>query len=1154
MTSLASLVSSYTRTPSATCYLDGKRWRGIQKLRYSQRFGENIAGGGAEGRSPPVTPRIGMAISWRWGYNGYEVNGCTGEVSDVTDFSYPDRYALQVKDVLWRADKSSQVLVTDPLNDITARAAIIYILTHYGGLSASRLQIPTLNASGSAWGGSEWVLGRLTPVAWGDTENETGGTTAIKAAQEIASCLGYWIYATADGKVTAKLMERRPSASAREVFERNVNLLLQGAPERRANYDSIYNQVTVLGGNTGVEGSQIRDQFRTTHPLLPSGVYRDFSFSSFLVEYVNESEAGAASATKIAQRILNVISRIPDVIPLRAKADPNRRVGDTVGIIDTGIAIASQKNYFIYAIDRELDLAAGRFDDQLTLDGGTGSTGYTTIPPPDASFAWRLMAETLDGTPVVEVLLDGSASTSPTGEIVSYTWSTATPTYGSTPNTATGETAVLIFEASEGTATITLTVVDTTSKTGEFEAEVDLSGADTLPPIQEVISAAAGAAWLVTPDGGATWNEETTNGDATSVGIIGAGADDRSLGTGGTYGLLATRGSGGAGGLRQTLDTLATPSTNLVANAAAITSNIWVNESNPARIWFAIGDTPYRSTDGGATKTAMAKPAAGVDITWIMEDPALDDSVFCLVGADMYNATNPAVGWALLYEGPVGAAARQFVRSRDGQVTWICYTGAPSGEALQRVENGAAADVVATDVRTLSLDREASTLRATLYAITGDDPAEIWSFDGLTGLSAAQSGETFPSGATVQHMLASRQADLMYTADFDSVSAGQGALRKYFPQSDSLLLWKELASGQQGHMLGLGAAAQNPVTLYLLPWGGSGATDKIWKHTPTLGWAGLTPPQAGWYWFGILASAFDSDQLLLWGNSVTGNGVNAYTLDGVQVLDDGGTASPLYWSTDGGATWTPVALQTTKTRNDSALFVAWSDSVAGEFYAAMITDTTANEAFTVWRGSTTALSGINVTPGGNGRDLWGMCAGLGGDLILEGTPGNGDPQNFGYVPAGATSFGDVGGDINTDLFYLEPLPFPSPAVVCRAGSVSPGNDIYATPDYREGAPSNRITVAGGSLAAIADGVYVGDRTGVQKVTDLLGSPAAATEAATSGIAVGHIQAGRRQRESLAARVGSSVDVLVYSGGVWTTVAGPSATTSAALSNWVEIAD
>jgi hypothetical protein len=58
-------------------------------------------------------------------------------------------------------------------------------------------------------------------------------------------------------------------------------------------------------------------------------------------------------------------------------------------------------------------------------------------------------------------------------------------------------------------------------------------------------------------------------GDAIAVAPIGGGVDDRAAA--GTYGLVATRGTGGTG-LRQTLDKLATASTNLVSAGGAITS------------------------------------------------------------------------------------------------------------------------------------------------------------------------------------------------------------------------------------------------------------------------------------------------------------------------------------------------------------------------------------------------------------------------------------------------------------------------------------------------------------------------------------------------------------------------------------------------------
>ncbi len=1050
----------YTRHPNCRVYLDGRRWYGISKLSRHEKFGDNIQTGTVEGRDPPTTPRVGMTIRWEWSEDtGAPVAGFTGEVSDVSDASYPDRYVLQCKDVLWRADKSSQVLQTSPLNSIAASAAVRYLLNHYGGISTSRMSIPALPASGAAWVGSEWVLGILTPVQWGDPDTQSGGTTALKAAAEICSCLGYWLYADAGGRITAKQMERKPSLTARETFERAVNLLVQGAPVRGQTYDNVFNQTTVRGGPAGVDGAQLFDQWRDTHPLLPAGVYRDFAFSSDLLEYENAADAGEASVTSVAVRIHKVVSRIPDVINLRVKADPNRKVGDTVAIIDTGVGLSTRKHYFIFDITRSLDLLSGDFSDQLSLDGGTGSSGFTTVPPPDASFSWTLMAETAAGDAIVEVALDGSASTSPSGEIVSWAWSTSTTTYGGTPNSASGVRAVFLFLASSTPATISLTVTDTTSKNATFEASVDLTGADTAPPIQEVVSAAAGAAWYITQDGGANWAVETSNGAAIAVGTIGAGADDRSPTTAATYGMLATRGTLGAGGLRQTLDALATASTNLVSNSAAITSNIWVNEANPARVWFAIGTAVYRSTDGGVTKTAMA--VAPASVKWIMEDPATDDSVFLLAGANMYNATAPTVGWALLYSGPVGATARQFVRSRDGQVTWICFTGAPAGEALQRVENGAAADFTATDVQTLALDRHATSLSATVYGITADNPAQIWSFDGLTGLSALQSAETFPTGATVQHMLGSRQFDVFYTADFDSVAAGRGALRKFFPGPDLLLLWKSLAAGQQGHQLGLGARVTGPFEVLLMsytvdPAGVYHYRDGAWTFRPL--------PQAGTVrGLQIAADPFNPDRWLAVFNNAASTGTETFDSSGTLI---GATwaHSPLWFTADAGVTWTEVVITTPAGfPGGGATFggIAWSEQFANQWAAAI--GTTGYTCIVKGTGAT-----VTSTTETTAFTSTALTSGLDGDFVIAAFVSSGvgglryiDVANVIQTPAGSPP-----PEIDADAYRYRTLD-RAPAGSYAVYVAGKAGDMYYTGDYRTAQPTALLTSGNEGTAAIS---------------------------------------------------------------------------------------
>lgn len=1147
MTSLADLITSYSRTPSATVRLDGRPWRDILTLNYNQRFGESISTAGALGRNPPTTPQIGIPISWTWGYNGIEVAGCTGEVSDTDNTSYPGRWALQVKDVLWRADQSSEVLATDPLNEITAKDAIIYLLTHYGGISASRLSIPALNASGSEWTGDEWTLGILTPVQWGDSDTQSGGTTALKAAVEICSCLGFWLYADASGVIRAKQMERKPLSSARETFERGVNLLLQGAPDRKQSYDSIFNQVTVLGGNTGVDGAQIRDQFHDKHPLLPAGVYRDYPFSSFLLEYENESEAGVASVTGVAKRIYPIVSRIPDVETHRAKADPRRKVGDTAGLIDPGVGLSSQKNYFIYAIDRTLDLQKGAFDDQLTLDGGAGSGGFTTIPPPDAAFSWRLDAETLDSTAVVVVALDGSGSTSPTGEIVNWDWSTDATPYGGTANTATGVKAVLIFPATPSPINITLSVTDTTSKIGTLTLAVDLTGAGGLPPIVRVLSAAGGASWDVTPDGGTTWNSETANGDSIAVPPFGAGIDDRAFGLAGTYGLLSTRGSGGAGGLRQTLDALATASTNLASASGAIAC-IWVNEANPARVWWAIGDAIYRSIDGGVSGTAMAKPNAGTNVSWLIEDPAVENSVFATCGADLFNATDPTVGWAVLYPGPVGATARQFVRSHDGQVTWVCYLDAPSGQAAQRIETGAPADVAVTDIRTLALDKDAGSMAATLTLIDSADPAAIYHVDGLTGLSAVTSPATFPAGATVMHMLADPDAPVYYTADFDSIEAGTGAIRKLI--ADQLLLMHAGATGVQYHMLGFGGPVIAPIAVTLLMVGGglSGGVG-IWElPAGTTTWVDITGDAPNASWFGVCASPLNADHRIAWSGNSTG----------------------VWRTTNAGVNWTllthladdlPLGRTYLQAEFSPTVLNQWS--VIGFAHAG---DTLVNYGW-VTRGEDNA--GVNSTTwifdgGSIGAPIdqaapTSLSYSADDDLIVSLRHDATYGDKWIVFPAGSvTGLGTVLGAVPTTVNILDGIPGSVPTLGIGDDPSGTIGDVWSN----NGPPGLIVHAMPGatalSVAAVTpSGVYFNRSDGVALMTF---ASSAANVVFASGLAGSFVRADRQTRTAVAALYNDAATypgvphrVAVWDGATWGSV--PALGDPGALgnvANWIEV--
>lgn len=796
--SLASRIAARSRRPTATVYLDGRRWDHWLELSVDQAYGQNISAGAVVGRTPPATPRVGMAISWSWGYDGYHVAGFNGVVSEVAYSAYPRRVSLRVADLLWKADRQQKDIATDPLNSIAASAAIRQILQ---GAGLTRLSIPTLAASGSAWGGGEWVLGNLTPVAFPNS-------TALAAAAKICETLGYWLYADASGVVRATLMERRPSSSVARTLTWGQDFILRGSP-RRTQPDTQLNRVVVRGANTGVAGAQIWDEWQTG----AGDRSREFSFP--LVEYVNESEAGAASATGVAKRLLKLWSREPNVIDVDAfKADPRFAVGQTIGIVCEPIGYSSVTPFFIYRLSSRLDRRKGDFTQAIQLDGGTGNQGYTLVPPPLASFAWRIVRETLDGAGVVELFLDGTGSTSGTGgEIVSWSWSTATATTLGTPTTATGPQAMFVYPAATLTASVTLTVTDTSSKTASLTQVINLAGDELTQPFARILSVALGSAWAASPDGGQTWNVEAS-GDATLVPEV-SGEE-----------LVATRGTGSTG-LRSTADVLATASTSLASLGGGITA-LAQTVGAGERVWAAVGANLYRSIDAGVTFSLWGTLPAMINA--VLEDPAVLNSVFCLAGANMYHSTldTPGTAWNVLYAGPSGATARHLVR-HTGLVTWICYTGTFVGSPLQRVEGPITAlfptvTPAVTKIRAIAMPPDESVV------YVWDSEGRGWVVDSATGIAEA-TGADLGAGYTAQHALHDLDDSIVYLAAF---GATEGPVYKFWPlqASAGLQAFYTPAAGQQAHRVGLSGTGlpSTPVTvvtnttdtLAVTLWNGSG--------------------------------------------------------------------------------------------------------------------------------------------------------------------------------------------------------------------------------------------------------------------------------------------------------------------------------------------
>jgi hypothetical protein len=1024
--SLRDLLYASSRRPSVTLRLAGRIALDVLRVRAAIAYGtDGIGSGTVVLRSPPVTPEQGQAITWTWGYNGQEIPGFTGFVVDVQKASYPDTWELGVRDVLWLASREQRAIATVPLNSITANDAIVYILTTYAGLT--RISLPTITRPS----GGTWTLGIQTPVSW-------ARTTALAACQQICKDAGFALYADAGGTVRATQIERRPTDSPVWTFLDGRDFLEDATPTRRRDGSSVRNRITVRGADTGVGGAQLFDTFLAPHALYPGVVASD--------EYRSELLEDIADVTAVAERITGLLNRKPDVVTFGALFNPFLALAQTIGVRDPFVGLSSTRPYFVYSLDSEIDLERGRGRQTIVADGGLGDSGYSLIPPPVAVIlVTKLVAETLNGTPVVEVFLDGSGSVSNSeGEIVNWAWATSTTTYGGTPTTASGARAMFVYPGATATAEITLTVTDTSSKTDTAALSLNLAGDATSPLSRAVISLALGAAWAVSPDGGATWNVEAT-GDATLVPESGP--------------LLATRATGSTG-LRGTEDALASASVTLAALGGTITA--LSSTPGTTRTWAAVGVNLYRSTDSGATFSLWGTLPAS--ITAILEDPAVENSVFVLAGANLYQSAitvTPGTNWFVLYAGPAGATARHLVRGASGATTWIAYTGTFIGSPLHRVEGPVTAVFPVlvppvSEIRAIALNPD----EATVYA--WDSDGQAWAVSSDTGIASAAPGGTLLVSETAQHALHDPEVDLVYLATFGTA---EGTTYKYLPLIDTLLSFYTPSAGRQAHRVGIGTPPTETGTEVLLLTLGA-SPGGVWRWTESGGWtlrnSGLP---SGWTWRQIATNPTNPNDWLVRGDNGTVPIVDGsvYTAGGLPVL---------YRTLDAGATWTAVALNVDAGLPRTALSgvpqIIGYDSTGGLWLLGSTSGAYGGSAADthLWRGTSAGMTIVaSDFFGGTNRSRapLGATAGRGGDVVFALTRGSsGGGRHIATHALGDASFTLT--QVANDSRYERPeaLDTTSRRIISQG---------FGLPDYRSPLTTATLGVVAGMRGANGSAWY-----------------------------------------------------------------------------------
>lgn len=730
--SLAGPLNSRQRRPTGLVWLDGQPCQipdSPGAISINGSFGQPIRGGTITLRRPPIVPKIRMPVIVRWGYDGITIPAFTGFVTNPGVVSYPNDWTLQIQDILWLADYVSEGEIvldnqehtlrgTPPTdyfgmpNWITAQQAIIRLLRDWAGIPESRLVIPKIYIDADET--EEWYLGQLSPVSWSE------GTSPLQAVQQICDPMGYWIYADAAGVVRMIQISGAPTDQAAVVWRRGVDLLVKGPPRVDGDVGKIYNRVEVTGGNTGIEGAAVRDEWATDIDILPPGKHRSMQYSNALIEYVNEADAGAASCTAIARRMVREHGRIPATVTMTVKANPYLTIGSTVGLLDANVEYPDVHYFFLYSLATSLGGAV--FEQSVTLDGGLGPEGYTLVPPPTAAFTWRLVKETLTDGDYVEVICDGGASASMGGgEIASWTWSD-----DSVPQQiGEGVIAVFIYKLPHADPTITLAATDVNGKVGLATQTIPLAGDELETPGTRALSVAAGATWYVTPDGGQTWNSETGQTALAVPPISSAGSVLADQATAATVGILAGGGASGAT-LRSSADYLATASTPKATLAGPI-SFLWQNEKNPLRVWAAVGGTIHLSLDGGVTFGAAItptcdevtlQPEADLLVRWIVESSDTEGVVDVLIGRFVLTTFDAGAHWTVSLDGPPDSKARCYVSGHDRH--WVGYSDLPDGSSPLRSTEG--------DTCAFPIDTEPAVTAITAVTMMVDTP-DVYAFD-----------------------------------------------------------------------------------------------------------------------------------------------------------------------------------------------------------------------------------------------------------------------------------------------------------------------------------------------------------------------------------------------------------------------------------------
>lgn len=633
-----------------------------------------------------------------------------------------------------------------------------------------------------------------------------------------------------------------------------------------------------------------------------------------------------ADADAIADIMLGFLQDPYDDISLTTFGCPDFNVGDAIRITSAVLELDVKG----WIVTHTLSQSPLRSVMQIRASTSPDSRGNSA---PIAAFVVALLLEHLiiDGvlTPVVLVTVDATASTDSDGSIVSYQITVGAETVTITPPNIP---IVTLRYVGPSPIPVSVSVVDNEGLSGTLGQEVPFDPATLLSEPLVAAEATDGAASI---DAEASWLTFA----GTGVNVVAPIA----------LGSITCWSQGAA--LWGSHDYLQTPPALLHTFPSAITA-LWNNEQLTDR-WIAglqSGDV-WLSIDAAVTWTRLGNVAVH-PVNDIAESPFLAGQISAACGDAVYQ-TFDGRHWAALIVGIAGTALR-FAAGLYGGVSYL-YGGFSDGKLYRWQNDTGAYTLLGTlaggEIRGLTL----AILKHELYAFMSGPLTYAWDFS-VEPSPGPEPGPDTPTATN--YAIRSGTGTWVYLAT-------DGALGKYFPR-DAYFDMRLLTSPQEGLRIGYGAQGPivappvvlGPVEVYL-PTNHFSSLGGVWHYVPASGWTrqlGGLPTSIDWWW--IAASPFDPNVLAVIGTAVPYIGYpDQFSNDTTNHLVKGSNGkSPVWISTNGGATWTeaPCRAPTEATGSAYGFYqIEFSKTTPGRWYVVGRTETAAGLRVTRWSGDLT---------------------------------------------------------------------------------------------------------------------------------------------------------------------------------------------------------